>query len=166
MTAGNIVLVGFMGAGKTSVGHALAERLEFRFVDTDELVEREAGMTIAQIWSAEGEEGFREREHEAVKRACAGGARIVACGGGAVLQMRNYGILKGAGVVVYLRAHASVLRARLRGDDVRPLLKDPRALDRLLAERAPAYEAAADVIVDVDEGTPEEIADKIMEKLI
>ena len=166
MSAGNIVLVGFMGAGKTAVGRVLAERLEFRFVDTDELVEKDAGEPIKDIWVREGEEGFRDREHAAVKRAVARGASVIACGGGAVLQMRNYGILKSAGVVVYLRAHANVLRARLRGDDLRPLLKDPRALDKLLAERAPAYEAAADVIVDVGEGTPEAIADRIMEKLL
>jgi shikimate kinase len=166
MSAGNIVLVGFMGAGKTVVGRALAERLDFRFLDTDEMVERDAQQTIRQIWKEEGEEGFRDREHDAVKHACAGGARVIACGGGAVLQMRNYGILKGAGVVVYLRAPAAVLRERLTGDDARPLLNDPRALDKLLAERAPAYESAADVVVDVDRGSPDDIAETIMERLV
>lgn len=155
-----------MGAGKSEVGRALAGRLEFHFIDTDAVVEVAAGASIKEIWAREGEEGFRDREHEAVKRSVARGSSVIACGGGAVLQMRNYGILKGAGVVVYLRAHADVLRSRLHGDDVRPLLQDPHAFDKLLAERAPAYEAAADVVVDVDEGTPEEIADRIMEKLL
>lgn len=166
MGAGNIVLIGFMGAGKSAVGRALSERLGFRLYDTDEMVEQKSGLSINEIWAAEGEAGFRDREHAAVKRACAGGKRIVACGGGAVLQMRNYGILKGAGVVVYLRAPVEVLRARVGDASTRPLLQDPRAFDRLLAERAPAYEAAADIIVDVDGADAGEVAERVLERLV
>jgi len=152
------VLIGFMGAGKSAVGRALAERLGFRLYDTDAIVEESAGRTIADLWDAEGEEGFRAREHDAVLLACAGSGRVIACGGGAVLEIRNYGILKGAGTVVYLRAPAEVLRARLGIALDRPLLRDPGRFDRLLAERRPAYESAADLIVDTDERTPDEVA--------
>jgi shikimate kinase len=154
----NVVLIGFMGTGKSAVGRALAERLGFRLFDTDDMVEREAGRSIAEIWADEGEQGFREMEYDAVLRACAGTGRVIACGGGAVLQIRNYGILKGAGMVVYLRAPADVLRARAGSSGSRPLLAERGAFDRLLAERVPAYESAADMIVDTDDGTPDEIA--------
>ena len=152
------MLIGFMGAGKSAVGRALAERLGFRLYDTDAIVEESAGRTIADLWDAEGEEGFRAREHDAVLLACAGSGRVIACGGGAVLEIRNYGILKGAGTVVYLRAPAEVLRARLGIALDRPLLRDPGRFDRLLAERRPANESAADLIVDTDERTPDEVA--------
>src|SRR5436305_14297302 len=154
----NVVLIGFMGAGKSAVGRALAERLGFRLYDTDAMVEESAGRTIADLWDAEGEEGFRAREHDAILQACAGTGRVIACGGGAVLEIRNYGILKGAGTVVYLRAPADVLRARVGIALDRPLLREAGAFDRLLAERTPAYESAADLVVDTEGRTPDEVA--------
>lgn len=159
------MLIGFMGAGKTAVSRILAERLGFRLFDTDAMVEEAAGSTVAELWETEGEDGFRAREHEAVLRACAGSGRVIACGGGAVLQIRNYGILKGAGTVVYMRAPAEVLRARIGDGRARPLLRDEGSFDRLLAERTPAYEAAADVTVDTDDRTPDEVVSDILEKL-
>jgi shikimate kinase len=165
MAPRNVVLIGFMGAGKTVVGRELADRLSFRLFDTDAMVEEATGQTIGQIWDAEGEDAFRAREHDAVLHACAGTGRVVACGGGAVLEIRNYGILKGAGTVVYLRAPAPVLRARVGDESERPLLKDPRAFDQLLVERVPAYESAADLIVDTDGRTPDEVADDIVQRL-
>lgn len=160
------MLIGFMGSGKTVAGRALAEVLGFRFYDTDEMVEKKAGKTIQQIFDKQGEEKFRTLEHAAVKQACRGESRVIACGGGAIVQLRNYDILKQAGAVVYLRALPETLRARLRNPKGRPLLKAKGALDRLLAERGPAYEAAADVVVDVDKGTPEEVADRIVGALV
>jgi len=142
------VLIGFMGAGKSAVGRALAERLGFRLYDTDAMVE-----------------GFRAREHDAVLQACAGSGRVIACGGGAVLEIRNYGILKGAGSVVYLRAPADVLRDRVGIALDRPLLREPGAFDRLLGERQPAYEAAADIIVDTDERTSDDVAADIARRV-
>ncbi|HVL32139.1 MAG TPA: shikimate kinase [Actinomycetota bacterium] len=162
---GNVVLIGFMGAGKSTVGRALAERLHYRFFDTDEMVVTRAGMSVAEIWAAEGEKGFRDREHDAVLHACAGAGRVIACGGGAVLELRNYGLLKGAGTVVYLRAPAGVLRSHVGDGGGRPLLAEEGAFDRLLNARTPAYEAAADLIVDVDASTPDEIAAAIAETL-
>jgi len=162
---GNVVLIGFMGAGKTVVGRALSEKLGFQLFDTDRMVEELAGRQIAELWDAEGEEGFRAREHDAVLKACAGSGRVIACGGGAVLEIRNYGILKGAGTVVYLRAPASVLRERVGIALDRPLLREEGAFDKLLAERQPAYESAADVIVDTDEKSPDEVSSEIAERL-
>jgi shikimate kinase len=162
---GNVVLIGFMGAGKTVVGRALSERLGFQLFDTDRMVEASAGRRIAELWDAEGEEGFRMREHDAVLQACAGSDRVIACGGGAVLEFRNYGILKGAGAVVYLRAPAAVLRDRVGIALDRPLLREPGAFDKLLAERQPAYESAADLIVDTDGKTADEVAAEIAERV-
>jgi len=161
----NVVLIGSMGAGKTTVGSALAARLGYTAVDTDELVEQDAGTTVVQIWEAEGEHGFRHRESEAVVRACAGGRRVIACGGGAILHLTNYGLLKGAGAVVYLRAPGEVLWGRVQADGGRPLARDRDAFMHLLNERAPAYESAADLIVDVDGREPDDVAAEIERRL-
>jgi shikimate kinase len=163
---GNIVVIGFMGAGKSVVGKALARRLGFRFQDTDEMVERKTKRSIEEIFETDGEARFRELEHSAIKQACRGSSRVIACGGGAILQLRNHELLKDAGPVVYLRATNETLRARLRNPDGRPLLKASGSFERLLAERAPGYEAAADVVVDVDSGTPEDVAGRIVEALM
>lgn len=162
---GNVVLIGFMGAGKSLVGRALAEQLGWQLFDTDAMVEQAAGRGIADLWEAEGEEGFRVREHDAVLRACAGTGRVIACGGGAVVEFRTYGVLKGAGTVVYLRAPGDVLRERVGIALDRPLLREDGAFDKLLAERQPAYESAADLIVDTDGRTPGEVAAEIAEQL-
>jgi shikimate kinase len=163
---GNVVLIGFMGAGKTAVGAALAEALGFSLHDTDAMVEKKAKKAIEEIFEKNGEDRFRDLEHAAVEQACAGSGRVIACGGGAILQLRNHELLKEAGAIVYLRAAPETLRARLRNPKGRPLLKARGALDRLLAERAPAYEAAADVVVDVDKGDPTEVAERIIEALL
>jgi shikimate kinase len=153
-----------MGAGKTAVGRALAERIGYDLYDTDEMVGSTAGLSIPEIFASEGEAGFRKREADAVTRACAGTRRVIACGGGAVLQLRNYGILKGAGPIVYLRAPAETLRARVGNGAGRPLLAD-RGFERLLAERLPAYEAAADHIVDTEDRSPDDVAGEIAARL-
>jgi len=157
----NVVLIGFMGAGKSAVGRALAEQLGFRLFDTDAMIVEAAGMPIPEIFADEGERGFRAREEDAVLRACAGTKRVIACGGGALTSLKSYGVLEGAGVVVYLRAPAEVLRARVGDGAGRPLLAEGDAFDRLLAERISVYESAADVIIDADGGTAGEVASAI-----
>ena len=163
----SVVLIGFMAAGKTAVGRALASKLGYEFCDTDAMVVETAGRTVEEVFAAEGEEGFRARERDAVVRAAARPGRVVACGGGAILSVRNYGVLKGAGPIVYLRASPDELIARLGTGSGRPLLGgDPKkAVPKLLAERAPAYETAADLVVDTDGRAPEEVATEIAEKL-
>jgi len=163
----SVVLIGFMAAGKTAVGRSLAERLGFEFCDTDAMVTGEAGASVPQIFLDRGEAEFREMERTAVARAAARPHRVIACGGGAILSVRNYGVLKGAGPIVYLRTSVEELIVRLGEGEGRPLLRgDPaETVPRLLAERAPAYEAAADTIVDTDGRSPEDVAAEIAERL-
>ncbi len=166
----NIVLVGLMGSGKTAVGRLLAERLGRPLVDTDALVEEAAGCTIAEIFAAEGEEGFRRREAEAVARAAAGDNQVIATGGGAVLRPGNREALRSSGLVIWLDAEPESLyqRARAQGLAHRPLLSgaDPLGRLRALADaRRPAYEAAAHVRIRTDRRTLHDVVEEIMEKL-
>ncbi len=150
----HLVLIGMMGAGKTTVGVECARRLGRIFVDTDELVTRTANMTVEGVFADGGESRFRRLEHDAVADVCASPEPlVVACGGGAVLDPENRRALRAAGVVVWLRAPAATLRARVGDGSTRPLLRDDPAgaLERLERLREPAYEAAAHASVDTDE---------------
>ncbi len=160
----NVVLIGFMGAGKTSVGKALAARLDMPYLDTDEMVEARAGRSVAEVFRDEGEAGFRRREREAVREAAAKRGWVVSVGGGAVLDSENLEALKASGVLVYLRAPLEALLARVGGDPSRPLLaeKDPR---ELLEARRRVYEAAADLVVDGEGLEVEAVAAKVVEGL-
>jgi shikimate kinase len=156
VTVGIVTLIGLMGAGKTKVGRNAAAAVGRVFVDTDRLVEREAGMTIADIFASEGEPGFRRRERAAVEAATATPGAVVSVGGGAVLDERNVARMRAAGQVVWLYAEPETLAQRLRrsvlrGD--RPLLADadPVAVLRgLLEERRASYEAAATTVLCTD----------------
>ncbi|MGH7856019.1 MAG: shikimate kinase, partial [Candidatus Binatia bacterium] len=117
----NIVLVGFMGAGKSEVGRLVAKRTGRVFLDTDELA-CEGDTTISDIFASEGEAGFRKREREAVARAARERGAVIATGGGAVLDPRNARTLQRSGVLIYLKAGAASLERRLRTTDARPLL--------------------------------------------
>ncbi|MGH2786151.1 MAG: shikimate kinase [Actinomycetota bacterium] len=163
----SVVLIGFMGSGKTEIGRMLAERLGYEFVDTDALIESSARSTIPQIFKALGEEGLRALERTAVIEAAAKPGRVIACGGGTILSVRNYGVLKGVGPIIYLRTSVEELIARLGEGEGRPLLNgDPAEnVPRLLSQRAPAYESAAEVIVDTDGRTPTDVADEIVKRL-
>lgn len=155
MGAGNIFLVGMMGAGKTTVGKALARRLGLGFVDCDrEIVER-TGVPIATIFEIEGEAGFRQRESAVLAELARGSHAVIATGGGAVLAEANRRLMRENGTVVYLRASIDHLHERTRRSTTRPLLAkgDRRAtLAALLEARDPLYREAAHVIVD--SGTP------------
>lgn len=157
----NLVLVGMMGVGKSTVGAILAERLARPLVETDALVEGEAGRRISEIFAEEGEAGFRERERRAVKGAASRGGQVVSAGGGAVLDDRNVAELRRHGVLVLLDAPADVLATRLETASDRPLLDDepPRRLHALLDERAPAYREVADHTVDATAGPEAVVAD-------
>jgi len=164
----HLVLVGLMGAGKSTVGARCANRLGRAFVDTDELVVAMAGMPFDDIWAAEGEQGFRVRERAAVADAVASPVPLViSCGGGAVLDADNRRRLRATGVVVLLDATPEALASRLTYDDSRPLLRSgdrTATLERLRAQRAPAYEAAAHATVDTAGRTIDEVADAVLEE--
>jgi shikimate kinase len=161
-----IVLIGFMGAGKSSVGRLVARDLGREFVDTDVLVERMARLPIEEIFQREGEESFRRREIVAIDRAVAAPGRVVAVGGGAVLSAENRTVLKQAGLLAYLRATPETLAARLAGVTDRPLLggtgdRVGRIRDLLVA-RGPIYETASDVTVETDRLTAEQAAAEVL----
>lgn len=161
-----IILVGFMGAGKTSVGQLVARALGREFVDTDMLVQRQARMDVNEIFQREGEDGFRRREVAAIDRALAIPGRVIAVGGGAVLSAENRTALKQAGLLVYLRATPETLAARLVGATDRPLLDVADRVGRirdLLVARGPIYETAGDLVVDTDRRNPEQSASEVLE---
>jgi shikimate kinase len=171
MTAGRafpgVVLVGFMGSGKTSVGKALARKLRAGFVDVDERIERAAGKAIRDIFAAEGEPAFREREKAALREALSVPGRVVATGGGAFLDEGNRALLSAYAPVVYLEARAETLLARLPADSGRPLLRgDDRGqvVRDLLARRLPGYRKADHTVV-TDGLTVGEVADRVVELL-
>jgi len=161
----NLVMIGFMGAGKTMIGKLVAQALGREFLDTDELVTQAAELPITEIFRREGEDGFRRREQNAIDEAVASPARVIAVGGGAVLSSENRTVLKQAGYLVYLRATPETLAIRLADVTDRPLIN---AVDRvgrirdLLVARGPVYETAGDVAVDTDTITPQQAAEQIV----
>ncbi|MDQ3978450.1 MAG: shikimate kinase [Actinomycetota bacterium] len=164
----SIVLVGMMGAGKTTVGRATANQLGWAFIDSDAQVEARTGRTVAQIWAAEGEDGFRRLEAEALDAALASTKErpaVVAAAGGVVLDPRNRALLEQHPPVVWLRARLETLARRVGEGTGRPLLAadPPAALERLMAVRYPLYEQVADSVVDVDELAPAEIVERVLE---
>ena len=164
----HLVLVGLMGAGKTTVGRRCAQLLDRPFVDTDDLVVATTGMSVAEIFERYGEARFRELERDAVADACASpDPLVIACGGGAVLDPATRKRLRSAGVVVWLQAPPDVLGARVGDGSSRPLLRDGNVatLERLAAQRGPAYEDAADVLVDTNRRTVDEVAAAVIEEM-
>jgi shikimate kinase len=165
----HVVLVGLMGAGKSTVGALVAARMARPFVDTDELVEIAGGKTVAEIFTDAGEAAFRELERVAVADACASPEPLViACGGGAVLDPANRSAIGGAGVVVWLRASAGRLAERVADAGIRPLLAGGQPVDtleRLQLLRAESYQAVADVIVDTDTLDADAVAERVLEEV-
>ena len=164
---GNIVLCGFMGSGKTTVGKLLAARTGRRFVDTDDAVTEREGMSVTDIFAKHGEAYFRAREAEAVRELSLQSGLIVAAGGGTLLNAENARTFGANGVIVLLGASLAAVSSRLRGDASRPLLQRPdreEAMRALYEKRLPVYRAAAEFEVPAD-GTPEETADAVKNAL-
>lgn len=164
LPAPNLILVGFMGAGKTIVGRRLAARLHWDVVDCDDLIEARAGKTISAIFADDGEAAFRDLEEEVATRLADYRHTVITTGGGIVERETNLARLHAAGRVVYLRARPESLYARVKGASHRPLLQVDDPLDRireLLARRAPRYERA-DQIVDTDGLAVEEVVEAIL----
>jgi shikimate kinase len=166
MPSGHVVLVGLMGTGKTTTGTLLAHRLGRPFIDSDAEVEARTGRTVREIFEADGEAAYRPLETDALLDALGSPEpAVIAAAGGVVLSPVNRQALRDhAGLVVWLRADPSVLAGRVGRDDHRPLLDgDPAAtLARLAADRAGLYAEVADVVIDVDKKTPEEVVEAIL----
>jgi len=168
MGRGNIFLVGMMGAGKTTLGRALAQRLRMRFVDTDRIMVERTGVPVATIFEIEGEDGFRKRESAVLAEVAAEDAQVIATGGGAVLASENREVMRGRGTVIYLRAQVDALWERTRHDASRPLLRtaDPRAtLGALLEARDPLYREAAHLIVDTGAQSAATLVNRVLASL-
>ena len=147
----NIVLIGFMGCGKSSVGKRLAGRLELEFLDSDDLISVRAGKTITEIFDSEGEENFRERETEVLRSIDGSAGIVLAKGGGSILREENRELLRRIGIVIWLHADPESLFERASRRRKRPLLdvENPRGTFRdLLESRMPLYENTAFVKVD------------------
>ncbi len=161
----NIILVGFMGSGKTSVGVKLSYRLRLPVEDTDKLIERREGRSISEIFADDGEEYFRQLETELLGELIGrGGTRIYSVGGGTPVRGENRRLLKQLGQVVYLKVSPETVYERLKEDATRPLLQCPDPLDRirqLMEERREAYEACADIIIEADQTEMEDIINRI-----
>lgn len=166
-----VLLVGMMGAGKSTVAALLAARLGWPVIDTDTTVERMAGASVADIFARDGEEVFRSAEAAAIVALETGQEPlVVSVGGGAVLSEANREALRAAGTVVWLRARPATLAARVGSGKSRPLLSrgglEPEAaLRQLAAQREGYYRDAADLVVDVDDASAVEAADLVMSAL-
>ncbi len=159
----NIILVGFMGTGKTAVGKALARRFKMEFVDMDDLIEEREGMKIPDIFASKGEPYFRKVEKEVAKEASARSSLVIAAGGGVVIDEENVKNLRSSGVMVCLTATADKIFDRIKASTRRPLLNvsDPKEkISELLAKRA-AYYTRADHRIDTSRLSVEEVVDKI-----
>ncbi|MBR5997663.1 MAG: shikimate kinase [Deltaproteobacteria bacterium] len=156
----NIILIGFMGAGKSTVGRMLAEYLRWDFVDLDSLIEASAGCAIREIFAREGEAFFRDLETAQLRKMALFRKTVVATGGGAVIRAENRILLKQTGTVVYLRAQLETLQQRVAQSTDRPLAQNPEHFAALLEERRRFYEEA-DIIVDTDACRVPEIVQRI-----
>ena len=165
----NIILIGFMGCGKTSVGIRLSYRMRRTMIDTDKTIERFQKMTISDIFAQMGEEAFRRMETQCVKRLLEeADGQIISTGGGLPVREENRSLLKQLGMVIYLRVTPQTVCRRLASDTTRPLLQgeNPEEKVRLLLEgRKEIYEDAADMIIDVDDKNFDEILDEIIERV-
>ncbi len=162
-----IYLVGFMGAGKTTVGRRLAERLGIRFIDLDLEIERETGLSVREIFLQRGEPVFRQWEREALERAAAGDDAVIATGGGTFASSANADLMKRTGLTVWLHPTFATLAARIgfEGKEDRPLFRDETSALALYRERLSAYRAAELTIEIGPEETPEEITARILLRL-
>ncbi|MBV8141551.1 MAG: shikimate kinase [Verrucomicrobia bacterium] len=164
----NLVLVGFMGSGKSSVGREIARRWAFRFVDTDATIRQRYKKSILDIFTAFGEPVFRDEENRALQDLQNSLQFVIATGGGIVLQPRNLPLLRALGVVLWLTASEEIIWERVSRNQNRPLLQteNPRlTISNLMAARSPLYGAVADLTVDTSGLTHQQVADRVVEAI-
>lgn len=167
MKRDNLILIGFMGSGKTSVGLRLSYKLRRPVEDTDRLIERREGCFVSDIFARKGEEYFRRQETALLEELMGKKHKVIySVGGGTPVRQENRELLRQLGTVIYLRVRPETVYERLKGDNTRPLLQCENPLERireLLDDRSGAYEACADIVLDVDEMDMDEIMDAIQE---
>lgn len=168
-TPSNIILIGFMGSGKTTVGRTLAEKLRFKFVDTDDEIVRRAGKPITAIFADSGEEAFRDLETATLKALASRSRSIISTGGGIILRPENRSVLKNLGFTVWLSADEDTIFERVSKNRARPLVQteDPRkTIHDLLTARLPLYKEASHLTIDTSDLDSEEIAFGIKESAL
>jgi len=166
--ARSIVLIGMMGAGKSSVGRALQRRTGLARIDTDELIAAEFGISVTDIFKKHGEEKFRDAEAELLRKLRPERPTIITTGGGVVLRGENINLLKRLGIVVWLAANEAVLFERATRRNTRPLLQNENPFDafsELLRKRLPLYQIASEFQVDTSTKNHEEAAEEILRRL-
>lgn len=165
----NIILIGFMGSGKTSVGIRLSHYLKYTMTDTDKWIENRQKMSVSRIFDKLGEKAFRDMETQCLRElAKTADRQVISVGGGLPIRKENHPLLKNLGKVFYLKAEPETVYERLKNDTARPLLQveNPKEKIReLLQARSPIYEACADETVEVSRKTPEEIVKEIAERI-
>jgi shikimate kinase len=163
--SGHVYLIGFMGAGKTTVGRIAAERLGRPFVDLDALIEQEEGRSVRRVFEDDGEEAFRRMERRALESiAMDDTPSVVGCGGGIVLDPGNRERMRETGTVVYLSTTAEAVRRRVRTGGARPLMPEgTQEIERLLHSRLPAYEAAAHIAIETSERSLDAVTEAVVE---
>ncbi|MDI6853798.1 MAG: shikimate kinase [Deltaproteobacteria bacterium] len=170
--APNLVLIGYRATGKSSVGRDLADRLNRPFVDLDEVLVQEAGRAIVDIVAQGGWEDFRRREKELAQRFSRTGGKVLASGGGVVLDQENVQVLRESGILIWLKADPQVIRQRLGLDAAtqafRPSLTGADALaevEEVLAQREPLYRDAAHFVIDTTKLSIPEVVDRILQAI-
>ncbi|MBD3611750.1 MAG: shikimate kinase AroK [Hydrogenovibrio crunogenus] len=164
----SIFLVGPMGAGKSTVGRFLADKLHYQFLDSDQVIEDKTGATIPMIFDIEGESGFRAREKAAIDDLTQQSEIVLATGGGAILNPENRKNLRSRGFVVYLKSSVDSLVQRTRHDRNRPLLQTEnpeQVLRKLIEERGPLYEEVADLVIQTEQVSVHRVVKQILDKL-
>lgn len=165
----NIILTGYMGSGKTTIGKNLAKRKNYTFVDTDELIEQQQQRSINEIFAADGEQAFRDMETELLRQLIAEHREhmVISTGGGMPLRAENRQLLSHLGKVVFLKASPRTIYDRIRGDTTRPLLQCANPMGRIeemIAARTPLYEEGAAIVVDVNALRQSEATQEILRR--
>jgi len=164
----NLILIGPMGSGKTTVGKQLAKRTRMDFVDSDHMIEDRCGVSISTIFDIEGEDGFRKRETKMLEELCDRSGIVLATGGGAITMEENRILLRKSGFVVYLKTSIETQLARTQKNQNRPLLENVDAqkkLTDLMEERGALYEQEADLVVTSGERIVSKVVDEIMQAI-
>ncbi|MCI6243689.1 MAG: shikimate kinase [Lachnospiraceae bacterium] len=164
----NIFLIGFMGAGKSTIARSLVQKLNFPLIEMDERIVKEQGMPISEIFDRYGEEHFRDIESELVKTIGTLEPSVVSCGGGTVLRPENVENMKKSGKIVFLTATPQTIYERVKNSSDRPILNghmNVPYIAELMEKRRPVYEGAAELTISTDGKSREEIADEIIRRL-